>query len=42
MGLHHEGLMIGVQCLLIICRGNIRASRGALQIFQWLMVLCEN
>ena len=40
--LHHEGSMIGVQCQLMICRGHIRASKGALQIFLWLMALCEN
>ena len=27
---------------LMICRGHIRASKGTLQIFLWLMVLCEN
>ena len=27
MHLHHEGLMIGVQCQLMICRGHIRASK---------------
>ena len=37
-----EGSMIGVQCQLMICRGHIRASKGALQIFLCLMVLCEN
>ena len=29
--LHHERLMIGVQCQLMICRGHIRASKGAFQ-----------
>ena len=29
MHLHHEGLMIGVQCQLIICRGHISPSKGA-------------
>ena len=28
MHLDHEGLMIGVQCQLMICRGHIRASKG--------------
>ena len=28
MHLHHEGLMIEVQCYLMICRGHIRASKG--------------
>ena len=42
MRLHHEGSMIGVQYQLMICREHIRASKGALQIFPWLMVLCEN
>ena len=41
MCLHHEGSMIGVQCQLMIYRGHIRASNGALQIILWLMVLCE-
>ena len=26
---------------LMICRGHIRASKGALQIFLWLMVLWQ-
>ena len=42
MHLHKEWSMIGVQCQLMICRGQIRASKGALQIFLWLAVLCEN
>ena len=29
MHLHHEELMIGVQYQLMICRGHIRASKGA-------------
>ena len=33
MCLHHEGLMIGVQCQLMICRGYIRASKGTFQFF---------
>ena len=37
MCLHHEGSMIRV-----ICRGHIRASKGALKVFLWLMVVCEN
>ena len=31
--LHHEWSMIGVQSQLMICRGHIRASKGAFQIF---------
>ena len=42
MRLHHEGLMIRVQCQLMICRGHIRTSKGAFKIFLWLMVVCEN
>ena len=42
MRLHHEGLMIGVQCHMMICRGHIKASKGALQIILQLMVLCKN
>ena len=38
MHLHHEGSMIGVQCQLMICRGHIRASKGAFKIFLWLTV----
>ena len=33
--------MIGVQCQLMICRGHIRASEGALQIFLWLTVVWQ-
>ena len=33
MCLLHEGLMIGVQCQLMICRGHIRASKGTFQFF---------
>ena len=33
MRLHHEGSMILVDCQLMICRGHIRASKGALRIF---------
>ena len=40
MRLHHEGSMIRVQCQLMICRGHIRASKGAFKIFLWLMVVC--
>ena len=29
-------------CQLMICREHIRASKDALQIFLWLMVLCNN
>ena len=39
---YHEGSMIRVHCQLMICRGHIRASKDALQIFLWLIVLCEN
>ena len=42
MHLHHEGLMIRVQCQLMICRGHIRASMGALKVFLRLTVVCEN
>ena len=42
MHLHHEGLMIRVQCQLMICRGHIRASMDALKVFLQLMVVCEN
>ena len=42
MHLHHEGSMILVQCQLMICRRHIRASKGALKIFLWLTVVCEN
>ena len=38
MHLHHEGSMIGVQYQLMICRGHIRASKGAFQIFLCLTV----
>ena len=34
--------MIRVHCQLMICRGHIRVSKGALQSFLWLIVLCEN
>ena len=39
MHLYHEGLMIEVQCQLMICRGHVRLSNGTLQISLWLMVL---
>ena len=42
MRLHHEGLMIRVHCQLMICRGHIRASKGALKNFLRLTVVCEN
>ena len=42
MHLHHEGSMIRVHCQLMICRGHIRASKGALKVFLWLTVVCEN
>ena len=41
VSLHHEWSMIGVQCQLMICRGHIRASMGAFQIFLWLTVLWQ-
>ena len=41
MCLHHKGLMIGVQCQLMIGRGHIRAFKGTLQIFLWLTVLWQ-
>ena len=34
--------MMRVHCQLMICRGHIRGSKGALKIFLWLMVVCEN
>ena len=42
MHLHHERLMIRVQCQSMICGGHIKASKGALQIFLWFTVLFEN
>ena len=42
MHLHHEWSMIRVHCQLMICRGHIRLSKGALKIFLWLTVVCEN
>ena len=42
MRLHHEVSMIRVHCQLMICRGHIRVSKGALKNFLWLMVVCEN
>ena len=41
MHLHHEGSMIRVQCQLMICRGHIRASKGAFKIFLWLTVVVK-
>ena len=41
MRLDHEGLMTGVQCQLMICRGHIRASKGMFQIILWLTVLWQ-
>ena len=41
MQLHHEQSMIGVQCQLMICRGHMRASKGAFQIFLWLIILWQ-
>ena len=42
MRLHHERSMIRVQCQLMICREQIRASKGAFKIFLQLTVVCEN
>ena len=42
MHLHHRGAMIRVHCQLMICRGHIKASKGALNIFLWLKVVCKN
>ena len=42
MRLHCEGSMIRVHCQLMICRGHIRASKGALKNFLRLTVVCEN
>ena len=33
MRLHHKGLIIGVQCQLMIRRGHIRASKDIFQFF---------
>ena len=33
MCLHHEGSIIGIQCQLMTCRGQIRASKGTFQFF---------
>ena len=41
MHLDHEGLMIGVQCQLMICRGHISASKGTFQIILWFTVLWQ-
>ena len=41
MCLNHEGLMIGVQYQLMICRGHIRASKGLFQILLRLTVLWQ-
>ena len=40
MHLHHEGLMIRVQCQLMISREHIRASMDALKVFLRLTVVC--
>ena len=42
MRLHCEGSMIRVHCQLMICRGQIRAPKGAFKIILWLTVVCEN
>ena len=39
MCLHHEGSMIGVQCQMMIFRGHIRASKGALQILDLIEII---
>ena len=39
MYLDHKGLMIEVQCQLMISKGYVRLSNSTLQIFLWLMVL---
>ena len=39
MRLHHEESVIRVHCPLMICRGHIRASKDALQIFLCVTVL---
>ena len=39
MCVHHEQSMIVVQCQLMIYRGHIGTSKGALQIVLWLTVL---
>ena len=41
MRLYHEGSMIRLHCQLMICRGHIRTSKGALNFFLQLTVLCE-
>ena len=38
MCIHHEESMIGIQCQLMICRGHIRASKGALKVHNFSMV----
>ena len=42
MCLDHEGSMIRVHCQLMIYKGHIRVSKGALKIFLLLTVVCEN
>ena len=34
--------MIRLHCPLMICRGHIKASKGALKFFLQLMVVCKN
>ena len=41
MHLYYEGLMIVVQCQLMICRGHITASKDTFQIFLGLTVLWQ-
>ena len=38
MRLHHEGSMIGIQCQFMICRGHIRASKGALKVHTFSII----
>ena len=42
MHLHHQALMIEVQGQLMIFKGHIQASWGALQIFLGLTVIWQN
>ena len=42
MRLHHEGVDDKGSMSLMICRGHIRASKGAFKIFLQLTVVCEN
>ena len=42
MHLHHEGSMIRLHCQLMVCRGHIRTTKGALKFFLQLTVVSEN